>query len=59
MAQARQAPGFARMRTVLVDTCVFSWIAATALAFDIPLVTHNRSDFAHIPELKIVPEPIV
>jgi tRNA(fMet)-specific endonuclease VapC len=32
-----------------------AWIAATALLYDIPLVTHNRSDFAGVPNLKILP----
>ena len=31
-----------------------AWIAATALAYDISLVTHNRSDFEDIPGLKLV-----
>ncbi len=30
------------------------WIAATALAHDTPVVTHNTSDFERIPELEIV-----
>src|SRR5579862_2498281 len=27
------------------------WIAATAIAYGLPLVTNNRSDYAHIPGL--------
>lgn len=34
-----------------------SWIAATALAYDVPLITHNRSDFEHIAGLRILSEP--
>jgi tRNA(fMet)-specific endonuclease VapC len=30
------------------------WIAATALAYDIPLVTHNRKDFLDIPGLRLI-----
>lgn len=33
-----------------------AWIAATALALDCPLVTHNAADFAGIPGLKIISE---
>jgi tRNA(fMet)-specific endonuclease VapC len=33
-----------------------AWIAATALAFDLPLVTHNRADFDRIADLKVVSE---
>ena len=32
------------------------WIAATALTFDIELVTHNPADFANIPGLVIITE---
>jgi len=31
-----------------------AWIAATALAYRLPLVTHNRSDYAHIPGLVLL-----
>jgi tRNA(fMet)-specific endonuclease VapC len=31
-----------------------AWIAATALAYDVELVTHNPSDFQNIPGLRIV-----
>ena len=30
-----------------------AWIAATALRHGLPLVTHNPSDFQHIPKLEI------
>lgn len=33
-----------------------AWIAATALAFGIPLVTHNRKDFDFIPDLDLISE---
>ena len=32
------------------------WIAATALRYDLPLVTHNRRDFEDIPGLTIISE---
>jgi tRNA(fMet)-specific endonuclease VapC len=31
-----------------------AWIAATALAYDAPLVTHNRRDFADVDGLRII-----
>jgi tRNA(fMet)-specific endonuclease VapC len=31
--------------------CGDAWIAATAVRFGLPLVTHNRADFAEIPGL--------
>lgn len=34
-----------------------AWIAATALAYRLPLLTHNRDDFAHIPGLELASEP--
>lgn len=33
-----------------------AWIAATALLYDIPLVSHNRKHFEVIPGLKLVTE---
>ncbi|CAN5625967.1 MAG: PIN domain-containing protein [Acidobacteria bacterium] len=33
-----------------------AWIAATALAYSIPLVTHNYSDFKNISGLQIITE---
>ena len=33
-----------------------SWIAATALRHEMPLVTHNRKHFENIPGLKIISE---
>ena len=31
-----------------------AWIAATALAYDLPLLTHNRQDFEHVPGLVLL-----
>ena len=31
-----------------------AWIAATALLYDVPLVTHNGADFAGVPGLKLI-----
>jgi tRNA(fMet)-specific endonuclease VapC len=33
-----------------------AWVAATALAYSVPLITHNSSDFAGIPGLTIISE---
>jgi predicted nucleic acid-binding protein len=33
-----------------------AWIAATALVFDIPLVTHNRRHFDFIENLTLISE---
>ena len=33
-----------------------AWIAATALHFGVPLVTHNRKDYALVPGLTIISE---
>lgn len=33
-----------------------AWIAATALEFRLPLVTHNRKDFDFIPNLDLISE---
>lgn len=40
-----------RRQPIAVDD---AWIAATALKHDIPLVTHNRSDFDGIPNLNVI-----
>jgi predicted nucleic acid-binding protein len=32
------------------------WIAACALAYNLPLVTHNKKDFDHIPGLQLIHE---
>lgn len=33
-----------------------AWIAACALRFNVPLITHNRKDFEVIPDLQIISE---
>ncbi len=33
-----------------------AWIAATALAYAVPLVTHNPSDFYNVPGLTVITE---
>ena len=37
-------------------SCADAWIAATALTYNIPLITHNASDFRGIENLTIVSE---
>lgn len=49
-AQVRAAR---RQQPVSVDD---AWIAASALTYGCPLVTHNPADFADIPDLTIVTE---
>jgi tRNA(fMet)-specific endonuclease VapC len=34
--------------------CADAWIAATACLYDLPLVTHNRSDYKGVPGLTII-----
>lgn len=31
------------------------WVAACCLAYDLPLMTFNRRDFEHIPDLRLLP----
>jgi len=33
-----------------------AWIAATALLYQVPLITHNRSHFAHVVGLQMISE---
>lgn len=33
-----------------------AWIAATALAYDAPLITHNPNDFENVPGLTVITE---
>ena len=34
--------------------CADAWVAATALLYDAPLVTHNRADYLGVPGLSIL-----
>jgi predicted nucleic acid-binding protein len=34
-----------------------AWIAATALLYNLPLVTHNAADFADVSGLTVISEP--
>jgi tRNA(fMet)-specific endonuclease VapC len=34
--------------------CADAWIAATALLYDLPLVTHNRGDYRGVPDLTMI-----
>ena len=34
--------------------CADAWIAATALLYDLPLVTHNRRDYLGVPGLTMI-----
>lgn len=33
-----------------------AWVAATAVAMDVPLITHNKKDFAFLPGLTVISE---
>ncbi len=34
--------------------CADAWIAATALLYNAPLITHNRNDYLGVPGLKLI-----
>ena len=34
--------------------CADAWIAATALHYDVPLVTHNRNDWRGVASLRLI-----
>jgi tRNA(fMet)-specific endonuclease VapC len=34
--------------------CADAWIAATAVLYELPLVTHNRKDYKGVPALTII-----
>jgi tRNA(fMet)-specific endonuclease VapC len=38
-------------------SCADTWIAATALSYGVPLVTHNPADFRNVLGLTIISEP--
>lgn len=48
-----QADAHRRGRPISVSD---AWIAATALAYDVPLVTHNPSDFYNVLGLTVITE---
>lgn len=37
--------------------CAGAWIAATALLYAGPLITHNRADYLGVPDLMLVSHP--
>jgi predicted nucleic acid-binding protein len=37
-------------------SCADAWHAATALLHNVPLITHNRGHFDHIPNLRVMSE---
>jgi predicted nucleic acid-binding protein len=37
--------------------CADAWVAATALLYKAPLVTHNRTDYFGVPGLMLVSHP--
>jgi len=43
----------ARSRGCRIE-CADAWIAATAIRYDVPLVTHNREDYLGVPGLKLI-----
>lgn len=47
----------ARRRRGREINCNDAWIAATAVAHEIPLVTHNARHFADIRDLRVISEP--
>ena len=52
---ARVSDGLRRKNRTI--SCGDAWIAATATAHRIPLVTHNAKDFAGVPGLDLISEP--
>jgi predicted nucleic acid-binding protein len=36
--------------------CADAWIAATALVYDVPLITHNPDDFKYVQDLIVITE---
>jgi tRNA(fMet)-specific endonuclease VapC len=37
--------------------CADAWIAASALLYDAPLITHNRADYLGVPDLIVISHP--
>ena len=48
-----EATDSARRRGRSIDSSD-AWVAAAALHYDVPLVTHNRSDYLGVANLKLV-----
>src|SRR5947199_1465613 len=48
-----QADGLKRGHPISISD---TWIAATALAYDVPLVTHNPADFKYVSGLIVISE---
>ncbi len=54
LAEAWAATSVARARSGRPISCGDCWIAATAIRFQLPLITHNGADFAGINGLTVV-----
>ena len=54
MADAWAAATAHRQRIGRPIACGDAWIAAAAIRHSVPLLTHNVSDFAHLPGLNVI-----